>query len=210
MELPVFVRVTVNDVLSPRSIEVGPLIATEPCGVGGGVAGAVTVNVAGLLVIPSWDAVMFAVPSRIPLANPDPVIVATAVSVLDQVAVVVTSLVVLSLNVPIAVNCWVCPSSIEGLPGVTEMDVNVGGCGGAVTVNVAGLLVTPSWDAVMFVAPATTPLANPDPVIVATAVSVLDQVAVVVRSTVLLSLNVPDRRELLGLPLFYRGTPGCH
>ena len=32
VELPVFVRVTVNEVLSPRSIEDGPLIETDPCG----------------------------------------------------------------------------------------------------------------------------------------------------------------------------------
>ena len=48
VELPVFVSVTVYEVLSPRSIEEGPLIETEPCGVDGG-ADAVTVNVAVVL-----------------------------------------------------------------------------------------------------------------------------------------------------------------
>ena len=51
---PVFVSVTVYEVLSPRLIEEGPLIETDPCGVGEGGAGVVTINVVPvLLVIPS-------------------------------------------------------------------------------------------------------------------------------------------------------------
>ncbi len=32
VELPVLVRVTVNEVLSPRLIDVGPVMITTPCG----------------------------------------------------------------------------------------------------------------------------------------------------------------------------------
>ena len=135
MELPVLVSVTVNEVLSPRSIEAGPLIETAPCGLGGGGAGAVTVNAARLLVTSACEALMFVVPARPPVAKPDALIVATAVLELDQVAVAVKSLVVLSLNVPVAVNCWVCPSSMEPLPGATEMEVNVGGGGGGLAAD---------------------------------------------------------------------------
>ena len=134
---------------------------------------------------------MLLVPARTPLTKPDALIVATAVLELDQVAVAVTSLVVLSLNVPVAVNGWVCPSSIGMVGGATEMEVKVGGGGGAVTVNAPMLLVIPSWEAVMFVVPAKTPLAPPDALIVATALLELAHVAVVVRGVVLPSLNVP-------------------
>ena len=47
-------------------------------------------------------------------------------SELAQVTAEVKSAVLKSLKVPVAVNCWVCPSSIEALIGVTVMSVNVG------------------------------------------------------------------------------------
>ncbi len=73
------------------------------------------------------------------------------------------------------------------LIGVTEMDVNVG----AVTLRVAELLPTPSWEAVMLVVPAETAVARPDETMLATVGMELTQVALLVRSAVLLSLNVP-------------------
>ncbi len=73
------------------------------------------------------------------------------------------------------------------LIGVTEMDVNVA----AVTLRVAELLPTPSWEAVMLVVPAERAVARPDGPMVATVALELAQVALLVRSAVLLSLNVP-------------------
>ncbi len=78
--------------------------------------------------------------------------VATVLSELAQVTAEVKLAVLKSLKVPVAVNCWVCPSSIEAAVGVTAMEVKVGG--GVVTCRLAELLLTPSWEAVMEVVPA--------------------------------------------------------
>ncbi len=43
-----------------------------------------------------------------------------------------------SLYVPVAVNCWVPLTAIEGVGGVTAMETSVG----AVTVNVTGGVLT--------------------------------------------------------------------
>ena len=56
-----------------------------------------------------------------------PLLLTVASEVLDelQVTAVVKSKVVLSENVPVAVSCWVDPTDMLGLPGVTEMEVRV-------------------------------------------------------------------------------------
>ena len=107
--------------------------------VGGG-GGAVTSRVAAaLLVTPSCKAVISVVPAERPEARPEPSIVATAIMELAHVAVDVRSAVLSSSKWPVAVNCCVCPSSIDALAGVTEMDDNVGAGAGAassiVTLN---------------------------------------------------------------------------
>ena len=82
-------------------------------------------------------------------------------------------------------NCCVWPASTEALPGVTAIDCSVGG----VTVSTAVLLVIPSRAAVMLLLPAETAEASPEEtLIVATAGLALVQLAVAVRSWVLLSL----------------------
>ena len=70
---------------------------------------------------------MLLVPARTPVARPDAVIVATAVLELAHVAVAVRSLLLPSLNVPVAENGCVWPSSIEALAGATEMEIKLGG-----------------------------------------------------------------------------------
>jgi hypothetical protein len=52
--------------------------------------------------------------------------VATAVAEEFHVAELVRFCVFPSLNVPVAVNCWVAPLMIEGLAGVTAIEVSVG------------------------------------------------------------------------------------
>ncbi len=68
-------------------------------------------------------AVMIVVPAVKPLDKPLLLTVATAV--LDELQV--TSVVISSLgatgNSPVAVNCWVVPTSMMGLSGVTVMEV---------------------------------------------------------------------------------------
>jgi hypothetical protein len=56
-----------------------------------------------------------------------------------QVAVPVRSCVLLSLYVPVAVNCWVLPTSTDGLTGLTAMLVKTA----VPTVRTAELLTEP-------------------------------------------------------------------
>ena len=46
-----------------------------------------------------------------------------------HVAELVRFLVLWSLYVPVAVNCWPAPAATEGAPGVTAIDCNVAGAG---------------------------------------------------------------------------------
>ncbi len=82
----------------------------------------------------------------------------------------------LSESFAVAVNCCVPPSSIDGDDGLTVTLFTVGG-GGSVTVNVAEP-DTPSTVALIVVEPASTPVANPDELIVATEVMLLVHVNV--------------------------------
>ncbi len=89
----------------------------------------------------------------------------------------------LSVNVPVAINCWVLPRAMLGFGGVTAIDVSTAG----VTLSVAvGLDVTPENTAEMAVDPSLTEVASPfEPealLMEATAVFEDDQVAHVVRS----------------------------
>jgi hypothetical protein len=93
----------------------------------------------GLTTLPCV-AVICVVPAATAVANPVAVpIVAKAVFDDFQVTLVVMFFVELSLYVPVAVNCWVFPATIEGEAGVTAIDCNVTPV--AVTVRVAALLV---------------------------------------------------------------------
>ncbi len=74
-----------------------------------------------------------------------------------------------------------------GFAGVTAIEVN---CGGA-TVRVCAGLVTPPFDALIWVVPADTEVARPVAFIVATPVALDDQVAEDVISAVLPSEYVP-------------------
>ena len=66
-------------------------------------------------------------------------IVATVVVNELQVTELVRFWVLVSLNVPVAVNCCVVPLGIEGLAGVTAMDTSVA----AVTVSVVEPVMLP-------------------------------------------------------------------
>jgi len=70
-------------------------------------------EVASIVVLP---------PAR-PAAKPAVVIVATEVLVEVQVTEVVRFCVLPSLYIPMAVNCCPVPAGMEGLAGVTEIDV---------------------------------------------------------------------------------------
>ena len=87
----------------------------------------VTRSVIVRVAVPGWPlkaAVMVAVPAATPVARPLLTIVAVAVLDELQVTCVVISWVVDSEYVPVAVNCWVAPTTILTVAGVTA----VGAC----------------------------------------------------------------------------------
>jgi hypothetical protein len=83
------------------------------------------------------------------VANPVAEIVTSVVFEEDQVTIEVRFWVVLLLYVPVAVNCVSVPTGIVSFAGVTAIEFSTG----AVTVSVAGPLVTPPMDAVIIVVP---------------------------------------------------------
>ena len=64
-------------------------------------------------------------PALTPDASPEPEIVATAVFKDVHVTEPVMFCVLASENVPVAVNCCIAPVVIDGLAGVTLIDVSV-------------------------------------------------------------------------------------
>jgi hypothetical protein len=123
---------------------------------------AIDTRVAGVTVssviprVPPTLAVISAVPLATVEANPEAFMVTTDKSSEDHVAVFVTSFVVLSLKVPIAVNCCDVPSAIERSAGVTAIETRAAG----VTVNVVEP-ETPADVAEIELVPAATVVANP-------------------------------------------------
>lgn len=101
-------------------------------------------------------AVMVAVPRLRAVANPLTVMVKTLVFEELHVAVSVMSCVVPSEKVPIAVNCCNVPSGMDGLVGVTAIEVTVA----PVTVKVAFAKTLPEV-AVITDVPAASPMARP-------------------------------------------------
>lgn len=135
-----------------------------------------------------------AVITAVPTATEDalplvPATVATDVAEELHVAEAVKSCVVLSENVPVAVNCCVVPRAMLELAGVTAIDTSVA----EVTVSVVEPVI-PLNAAVMVVVPGDTDAAFPlEPaalLIVATDVAE-DHVTDAVRSCVVLSEKVP-------------------
>jgi hypothetical protein len=124
-------------------------------------------------------AVMVVVPAVTAVASPLLSTVATAVLEELQVTEMVTSWVVPSEKVPVAVNCWVVPPGTLGLAGVTAMEDKVA----EVTIRVVPPETSPEV-AVMIVVPAVRPLAKPVRLTVATAVLDDPQVARAVISLV--------------------------
>jgi hypothetical protein len=148
-------------------------------------------------------AVIVEVPTPAPLASPDALIVAMVLVPDDHVTVEVRFCVVPSLNVPVAVNCWVAPLVIEGFAGVTAIDCSVA----AVTVST----VEPEIDdnvAVIVELPTPAPLARPDGLIVAVVVVPELHVTVPVRFCVVPSLNVPVAVNCCAAPLVIDGFAG--
>jgi len=116
---------------------------------------ALTVAVAAPLSAPEV-AVMLTVPRSLPVTSPLTVIEATLMDDELQTTVPVISCVLLSENVPVAVNCCKVPSGMSALTGVTLMEVRVA----LVTVRIA-LWETAPEVAVMVEVPGVNPIARP-------------------------------------------------
>jgi hypothetical protein len=143
----------------------------------------VTVRVA-VPLMPLRVAVRVVEPAATAVASPDAT-VATVGFELVQVAVVVTFPVVPSLYVAVAANCWVAPTAILAVAGVTAIEVTIATEAGTVTVAVA---LTPLTVAVTVVEPEVSAVASPAALMLATAGFEDTQVALVVTSAVDLSL----------------------
>jgi len=85
----------------------------------------VTVSVA-VPLIPFSAAVISNAPAVFPVASPPLVIVATDGLPEDQLTWLVRSAVLLFEYVPVALNCCVAPTPIDGLAGVTTNDTKTG------------------------------------------------------------------------------------
>ena len=98
----------------------------------------VTVNAADPLIAPE-AAVMLAVP--LPALDTSPALLMVAVARVsdDHAAVAVRSIVLPSVNEPVAVNCWVVPSAMEALAGATVIETRAA----AVTVSVVEPVMLP-------------------------------------------------------------------
>ena len=116
---------------------------------------AVTVSTVDPLMEPSV-AEMVEVPVPTAVARPAVVIVATDVVAEAQLTWPVRSCVVLSLYVPVAVNCWVSPLAMLGLAGVTVIDWSAA----VVTVSTVEPLMEPSVAEIVEV-PVPTAVASP-------------------------------------------------
>jgi hypothetical protein len=113
------------------------------------------------------------------VARPEALILAVAGTELLHVAEEVRSCVLPSLYIPVAVNCWLTPMKMDGIAGVTTIELKV--TDEDVTVSVAEPLTAP-WDALMVVEPADRPVARPALLMLATEVLRDCHVAVAVKS----------------------------
>jgi hypothetical protein len=136
-------------------------------------------------VIAPEVACIVVLPVPTPVAKPVPLTVAAPVFVEVHVTALVRFNVLLSLYVPVAVNCCVAPFAIDGFTGLTAIDTRA-----AVTVKPVEPLTDPEV-ACIVVLPVFTPVASPVAPIVAATVLVELHVTELVRFCVLLSLYVP-------------------
>jgi hypothetical protein len=147
------------------------------------------------------------VPAPVLVANPllpaVLLIVATLAAEEPQCAELVTSWVEPSVNRAAAVNCWVVPQVIEAFAGVTAMET----IAAALTVNTVDPLTPPAL-AVIVAVPVATEAASPLALAVVMVVSLEVQLAVLVRSCLLLSVNVPVAVNCWTVPSAIVGLAG--
>lgn len=176
----VYVPVAVNWSVVPFAIESLTVVMLIDCS-----NAAVTVKEQVFDVTPPMLAVMTALPMPCAVAKPAGVIATIAGEAEIQLTWLVILAVLLSLYVPVAVNCPVTPFGREVFGVLMAMDFNIA----AVTVTVVVPLTDPKV-AVTVELPAALPVTSPLlPFVLLTLASVVAlQLAMAVRSSVLLSL----------------------
>ena len=149
-------------------------------------------------------ALMVAVPTAALLASPLLLIVADDCVSELQVAVEVRFCVLPSVKLPVATNCCVVPSAIEGFPGVTAMETSAA----ELTVNAVEPCTDPEI-ALMLAEPVATLLANPwlPALLLMVATEVVSELhcTVAVMFCMLPSVKVPVAVNWTVVP---RGMPG--
>jgi hypothetical protein len=150
--------------VAPLAIEVLAGVTAKETNVG------VTLRPVEPLIDPE-AALMFVLPIVTPVARPA-LMVATAVLVEVQVAVLVRFCVLPSVYVPIAVNCCVAPCTTKEFVGVTAIESKAAGA----TVSAAVPLIELLALAAIVVLPGATPVATPPALTVLTVVLVDDHV----------------------------------
>jgi hypothetical protein len=145
---------------------------------------------------------MVVVPGATPVDKPLVAIVATPVDDELQATVLVRVCVLPSLNVPIAEYCWVDPTFIDDLAGVTAIDVN------AFVIVRDVVPATAPEVAVIVAVPAARPVASPPAPIVATLCADEFHVTEPVRLLELPSLNVPVAVNCSVIPTTIEGFAG--
>jgi hypothetical protein len=193
------VPVAVNCCVAPFAIDGAAGVTVIDCSVA-----AVPVSVAVFEVTPFIVAVMLVEPMPVTVASPVAAIVAAAVFDEVHVTCVVKFCVVLSLKVPTALYCCVCPFATVADVGVIAIDCSVA----AVTVSVAELLVTAPDVALIVALPTPAPVASPVVLIVATVVADELHVAVFVKFCVVPSLKVPVAVNCCVAPFAIDGAAG--
>jgi len=130
-----------------------------------------------------------------------------ATEILDEAhcTMPVTSWVLPSLKVPLAVNCWMLPTGAVGFAGLTVMPVKTA----VETVSTAELLTTEPSVAVIVVEPGASPAARPALLMVAVDGVEEPQLTDVVRTCVLPSLNKPVAVNGRVVPAAMAGLAGA-
>ena len=128
-------------------------------------------------------AVMLAVPTPVPVANPLLAIVATVVGDVLQFTALLRSCLLPSLYVPVAVNGCVVPFAIEALPGLMEIDRS----NGAITAAPVAFATVPEL-ALIWAVPIVVPITKPPALTGATAGASEAQITEAVTSSMLPSV----------------------
>jgi hypothetical protein len=154
------------------------------------------------LILPEL-AVIVVTPEAIPVASPPVLMLAISGAEELHITESVTFLLLPSLNVPMAVNCSVVPTTSEGSGGPTTIDTRVGT---TFTERVVAPF-TPPEVAVMVVVPGAMPVARPAALIAAT--SIAEEVQLTPgRLRVLPSPNIPIAVSWMVAPTAIGGFAG--